>query len=779
MNQRLINGSSIVLFGSLLALVLFRPIAMTVDSLDGAWVRVLEYAFLNHLKVGEEIAFTFGPLGISYVNLFHPDTINVILLVQILVILAWLIYFSTRINWRQVVLILVLVVMASMIHELVYLGLSILGLWAARDKTRWVYGLVWWVVGVTAAIKFTFLVTGFALLLVADLINLLVLKRRTPVAFLTFVGGLIFAFLLAAQPLSSILDYLYWSWEISGGYSEAMSVYGDTQELLMYMLLMSVFYLCFTLNYQHRDEDFSWRLHILHCMGISFFLFFLTKSGFVRHDWHSLTGWVGLSFLGFFFWSEFRDRRVHQLCFLMIGLYAMTIGLLQKQSFIPKQVQINTLGLAWVHLEDNLSNISGLFTGRFFEKFSQKRAEHDAALLTAYGPLSENSYDLLPYDVSVLTLAPQQYQPRPVFQGYSAYTAKLISKNLKAFRSHRPEALIHQAYSIDNRWPALDDGAFISEILGFYDPWGARDNGFEYHLRTQPREFERTDHEVKRIELGQWLEFDAANRFLFARIEFPSSWVRQLQTALYRAPVFYIEARLVGGQVVRHRIISSMSSSEFLLSPYLFGNQLMQFFPGVGVIENTSYVVEAIRISAEHTWPGDHISEVTVNLDSRIYADETEATYQPSKHDQFLDQLSRSAQYKHTHFPKRHGDDGLRTHSDMRLYLPVSSLNEIRFDIGMVDVSWERGNTDGVLFRLSLVQEGQTRLLLERDLDPLARSEDRGRQPIQHQFKEVTNGVLEFEFLQKQNANFDWSYLAAIELATTEAAVITTIESQE
>ena len=58
------------------------------------------------------------------------------------------------------------------------------------------------------------------------------------------------------------------------------------------------------------------------------------------------------------------------------------------------------------------------------------------------------------------------YTPRPILQGYSAYTPRLIAANTAFYSSPQAPAFVLLKYQpIDKRYPALEDAGVLRQLL--------------------------------------------------------------------------------------------------------------------------------------------------------------------------------------------------------------------------------------------------------------------------------------------------------------------------
>ncbi|MBI4230599.1 MAG: hypothetical protein HY608_07165 [Planctomycetes bacterium] len=85
--------------------------------------------------------------------------------------------------------------------------------------------------------------------------------------------------------------------------------------------------------------------------------------------------------------------------------------------------------------------------------------------------VGDRSIDLLGHAQGVLLLNGLNWKPRPVFQGYTAYTPHLVGINAEHFRGPgAPAFVLLSPNVIDQRLPTSDDGLVLLEVLKSYRP---------------------------------------------------------------------------------------------------------------------------------------------------------------------------------------------------------------------------------------------------------------------------------------------------------------------
>jgi hypothetical protein len=186
--------------------------------------------------------------------------------------------------------------------------------------------------------------------------------------------------------------------------------------------------------------------------------------------------------------------------------------------------------------------------------------------------IGNESVDVMNYFALAAVINEMNYRPRPVFQGFVAYTPALQNLNAEYFRSEdRPRFVMLCQQATDGRFPTLEDSAALNYVLNNYLPV-ARDGPFLI-LQQRTQEVpafqlvqERILHFGEKLELTSW-----AQARLFMSVSIKPSLLGRAVTFLYQQRPLYMRVSRNGVQE-RYRIVPSMAVRPFLLNPLLSSN---------------------------------------------------------------------------------------------------------------------------------------------------------------------------------------------------------------
>jgi hypothetical protein len=185
------------------------------------------------------------------------------------------------------------------------------------------------------------------------------------------------------------------------------------------------------------------------------------------------------------------------------------------------------------------------------------------------------------------------YRPRPVFQGYSAYTPYLQTLNLAFFQSNqRPQYVLYNMESIDNRFATLDDAMLLPFLFKNYKPF-AQDGNFLILQATgdKPIDVRLRLIDERTIGFGEVLNLSHLRGIsLIMQVDMNSTVWGELTKLVFQAPLVSLNIH-EGEKTVSKRFIPAMAKGGFLLTPPLGNNHdVISMYEGMGgQIESVSF----------------------------------------------------------------------------------------------------------------------------------------------------------------------------------------------
>lgn len=604
-------------------------------GLDNSWIAVLGEALAGRFRFGTDIVFTVGPLNVVHTKYFQPDTLlyyiifNFYLIFSFIYLIYVLLLFN-KFNFHSICILLVMF-LTSGLGEAPVNARDILFLffpWATGliilhpPGHEYFYRTV--VIGtiataVVALAKFSLLPLGITIFVVCDVGA--ILKRRLPLATLSFAVSFFLLFFIVAPSGSDFIKYFTGSWALAAGYTSAMSLEpyfrslrGGYFDYVLYAIgaaavLMSIVSIFLRITFDGVRDRAVWFLQFILVM---LFIWFSFKNGFVRHDgYHVVTAYFGLAFAIAFYVKSYDGLvRLTPLNGLLV-LGVVLVCTLYAQERIPNLWassagggQPSTVGAKSVEgpLESallrasagprELANLAAAIS-QPVSWYDRLVSERNRALadVAATSPVAElaGTVDMIGLAQSSLIGAKLDYRPRPTVQEYTTFSSKLAELNRKYFESQNaPDHLLFRVMKIDRHMGNATEGAVWPTLMARYRPVGIR-NGFLL--------FERRREEIvgllgptdsTQTTFDQPFKIDPRCDAVFLKIRIDQSMAGKLINLLFKGPTLQIVYDLPGGQENRYRLVPGQSEAGFVAWPIvdnaaqmnsLFTGQTRRFEP--------------------------------------------------------------------------------------------------------------------------------------------------------------------------------------------------------
>jgi hypothetical protein len=558
-------------------------VSAPLPDLDRSYQVVLEYARVNDFQFGRDIVFTFGPLGFlnTWVSQgFFPDQ-------RIMFALAWsgitawsatglarqipgsmkfvfLVWFLIYSNFRMLDL-----------HASLVMLYGCMVLMGNVQERKCASSLVLVFFAVLALIKFTFLMAATVGIVTCVLVHMCKRNYRTSaIILLSFVSIFITLWVLTGQKCENLLPWLKGSYEIVAGYNEAMAIFPKTRVLFICTIAGAMYLTSLIVVISSASMEIS-RLGIL--AVTSAYVFLSWKHGFVRADGHvmSFIFFLPLAYsvlLSEVFQKTMNGRPRRYLATMFMGVVILCNWaadfqepgtMLTKFIYWP-QSMINNSRLILNAASGRWENcFEALRTGQKLQRFP------DLPVVRAL--VGKSSVDVVNYTQWAALANDLNYHPRPVIQGYAAYTPYLQDINLAYYKSKkRPEYVLFKMETIDGRFPTLDDASLLIYILGNYKPV-AKEGGF-FILKSSldsSRDAELFLIHEQDIVFGESLDMSAyKNRTVIMKVAIRPTILGRIVKGIFQPPIVTLNTK-VNGKPADYRFIPSIAERGFVISPLL------------------------------------------------------------------------------------------------------------------------------------------------------------------------------------------------------------------
>jgi hypothetical protein len=288
--------------------------------------------------------------------------------------------------------------------------------------------------------------------------------RDAGLSLVGFLAGLVFFWMLARQPLSSLVMFLRRSWELVRGYSAAMQLEAATRRW-EYVAVLVIAVALLVLGYRagKARSSFPSRLAVpafLLLAGLAMF-----KEGFVRHDGHSRLFFCAMLFSSSVVW-RWIDRRTLAL---LLGLLTVVVVASSNLPLPSLRGAVSLTGprFAVTSVRDLLR------ASRRTEMIAAARESlrrQYALSETDLGLLRGHTVHISPWEAQVAWAFPEiTWKPAPVFQSYAAFTQPLDDVNAQALASpDAPDFVLRESGALDGRNPSWESPDYVMALLCHY-----------------------------------------------------------------------------------------------------------------------------------------------------------------------------------------------------------------------------------------------------------------------------------------------------------------------
>ena len=607
-------GLAITVFVVFVSLAPEMPSARS--PLDPSWVYAMNQAVGEGFIFGQTILFTFGPYASIFTKNYHPATDH--LMVFSATYLAILFFFSLVLilqNRPWVFLPILAIVILSMQFSwdaLFFAYALVVGIYCyqitqidivdiKRRYIFWNLAILFSGFGLYPLMKGSLYILYFGVAFLSAILFLMRGSWKLAVIIpLSICLSLGFFWTYAGQPLLALPNYFSSLGLIITGYSEAMSLFGNTYEIMGF-ILVGIFMMALI----GRTGGFTVPNFFL-LLLFAIYLMISFKSGFVRHDGHAIHGAIALIFacicLLIIFTNYFS---------ILLLLLSISIGI-YIDSHHDKTVQNSllvgskALYIAAIEGAKNRLNYPLNLDSEFNLANQRIRAEIPFPDLVG-------TVDSYPFDQARLIAAGYEWNPRPIFQSYAAYNSDLMRLNQQhLLKKNAPDNLIFKVATIDERLPSLDDGLSWATILENYHFTQAV-NDFLFLKKKYPSNIapEEIVLEKKEYLLGESVTIPNSARYIFIEATISPSFLGRIINIFYKTSEIRISLRLKDGTTRYYRLIPAMAKAGFLLSPLVESSQEFHFAMegGAALVEKK---VESFSIGpTDKRWQWEKMYQVT------------------------------------------------------------------------------------------------------------------------------------------------------------------------
>jgi hypothetical protein len=575
---------------------------------NNSWALVLHDAFLKHEVFGTDVVFTFGPYGFLYFGAV-PQTYALTLSGWILIgvgyaIAVWkTLELSALPPWARLLGALLVTAVTASVDVVDAQVFS----FAAFASAAWILVrpkdipsnvLVGAALALASLVKFSWLIAIAPCVAVMTVFGLMRERRSALVGVAYAVGGTLL-WLATGQSMDSVGTYISSSLEVTSGYAGAMQLghpWGMTN--VWAYVSLAVFLVGFPAFALFRRDSLE---AIAFSGTMAFLLLIAFKGGFVRHDHHEVVSMALLVSIATLLFYVVRQRMVASVAVAAaLVLFGFCVGLHEKnpsfESRLGKTVRFRGVADFFVFMSGKVNP-----TRHYADDMEPIARNQPFEMLSG-------TVDLYPWGgIDVMYANKLEVKHRPVFESYTAYTSQLARINRDFLRTaSAPDQLLFAIRSLDQRFPAMDDGLSWPEILTRYDILNEQHGYLLMQRRENPREYRMTAIGETRLQPDTLVALPEADA-LWAELDLPLTSKGRLLKQLYKPKILILVIQLADGNTHTFRLIPDVASAGFLISPVIPNNAAFAVFQNQAGDSRLSQLrPRAIAISGEAGFAGHY-----------------------------------------------------------------------------------------------------------------------------------------------------------------------------
>jgi hypothetical protein len=547
--------------------------------LDDSWEQGLGVLLTRGAKAGVDYVFTFGPLGYFFTSAYNPELFWWKYTWEILLKLAMVCVFLRLLKGKGSARALAFGLAAVLLfgpaersqrdglYGVFQFGLAVSLLESPPHRGRDIAAAV--LMAVLAQVKFSLLVPAALYLCLALIIS----ARRGQYPRLlmlaaAFVSTWLITWFATGQTWANVPAYFRWSWEIASGFGQAMSLAGSLSDFVLGLAVLAALVTALFLNP-------CWdTLPRLVALFLSCVMLLSWKQGFTRQDAHHTLAFFSFGLIVAWLIWGMATKQLASRASRIASLAAMSLSALGIFTSQGKDL-VKSTGLVVRNVQEWRTTAQDLgFPLALKSRLDTARAlpPSDLLLPKICERVGSQTVDLLTYQQGLVFVNGLSWSPRPVFQSYSAYTPALLKLNADYYRSSRaPEFVIMLLTSLDQRLPALDDGAALLEILAHYQPLLV-EKGCCLLERTKEvaNPGRRETQSTQTIRFGEeWAIPEANDRACVLSVRFRPTLYGRLSEIFRPRPSVSITEKGMDNREATYRFIPSMAETHWLANPAL------------------------------------------------------------------------------------------------------------------------------------------------------------------------------------------------------------------
>ena len=563
-------------------------------GIDSSFGLALNMAIKQGLVFGKDIVYTFGPL--AYLSTARPNYVPdlLILLFYLFVCLnsIYIIYYFFRSTKSKVELTFVFILLFISGHFLFL-----------RDSITLYFFLIFHIFhylkhknNISLVILSTSCILSFYIKVNAGIImnvvfilfiiynyifNTVNYSKNT----ILFAGHFFVLWLLSFFLNTNFIDYIINSIPIIDSYNDAMVIsLWDKSTLLIPVFIFLMITLLF---FKSIKSIFNSHHDIFLFFNIFLLNFILFKQSFVRADsWHLSFFFLGISYtLIFIYLYTDINKLKGGISYCIIIASVLSISKIDE----PLVNQINKNIGTYLFTNNSKINVTSN-NNRNLPKNVLKK-------------IGNKTVDLLGYETTYIFYNKLKYNPRPIFQSYSAYDPKLIDLNSKKYNSETaPDYVLYHFGTIDGRYPFWDEPKTYLSLFKNYSITDRIPNENNiisdlalFKKNTTSRTISKKNIKDTMITLNSKIKIPKSENILYLTIESEYTLLGKIKRTLFQPYLVYMDIDYEDKDKSHNRLILPIMKSGVPINKKVLSfNDAYTFFNSTGKdnIDAISFVLK-------------------------------------------------------------------------------------------------------------------------------------------------------------------------------------------
>lgn len=591
-------------FAALFFLVTLSWGAAPAADVDTSWAMVLDWAQRHGLRHGEELVFSYGPLGyLQPRQPYQPSSFATFFAGQLLLGLGHAVIFATvfrRLGTSERVAFALLALAACRLQpDALLLGSAMLAVVALAGALRagerpgaWpLLTLLALQLNALALMKLPLLPLN-VLLAAIGAVGLWRLGRpRAALGWLALWTAAALALWFGhGQHAADLGRYLYYSYWIVAGYAAGMAL---EPPLSLLLLGAAAFVAAAAALVVAARRPLPRDRLAAPCLGyLAVALYLAWRSAYTRADiWH-MRAFLPLALFVAFAALALAGGRLPARARrgLVLGA-ALGLGGVLGAALLPLH---GDTGDRIARLLQPMARLE-----QHAQQYERRRAELDLPLLR--GLVGTERIDLFGNDQAVLLANGFTYAPRPVFQAYAAYAAPLLRRNEDYYLgTEAPRFVLLSLGTLDDHAPGSEDARALLALLRRYRPL-AQENGVVLLRRDEPVVIPLADIAAtapQPLLIDTWIDLPAAGTPLRIALNYELSALGRVYAGVLREPTLLLETDAADPAAPAYRLVRPVAADGFLLSPALARNaDYLDWYCG-----RDAHAVTRLRLRTDAPW---------------------------------------------------------------------------------------------------------------------------------------------------------------------------------